>query len=100
VSDFTTHWRRHLRITILKLLLAAPGYRSNESLLHGFLPGRGFSLSRDQVRTELSWLHDQGLACVDEPDGLMAAELTLAGIDVANGHISHPDVQRPSPKKR
>lgn len=99
-DEFTAHWRKHLRITILRLMLPAPGYRLNESLLHGQLPSRGFSIARDQVRTEMAWLAQQGLVHVDDLDGLLVAELSLQGVDVANGHATHPDVQRPSPKRR
>lgn len=100
MTEFAEHWRKHLRITVLRLLLASPGWRSNESLIHGQLPGRGFACSRDQVRTELTWLGQQGLVGVDDCDGLLTAEMTEQGIDVAEGRATHPDVQRPSPKRR
>lgn len=99
MNDFTAHWHKHLRITILKLMLTSPGYSTNESILHRSLPGLSFVLTRDQVRTELAWLAQQGLIVVNDLQGLMVAELTLAGQDVAEGHGTHPDVQRPSARR-
>ena len=100
MNDFATHWRKHLRITILKLMLPAQGYSTNESILHGHLPRLSFNCTRDQVRTELNWLAQQGLINVEDVDGLLVASLTTEGVDVAEGRGTHPDVQRPSPKKR
>ena len=99
-EDFVTHWRKHLRITILRLLAAAPGYCLNESLLHGHLPRLSFSCTRDQVRTEISWLGQQGLVHVESEGDLLIASLSTAGLDVAEGRGTHPDVQRPSPRRR
>lgn len=96
MSDYASHRRKHLRISILRLILADQGWKSNESLLHGYLPGLGIPVSRDQVRGELAWLRDQGLVATEETHGFMVAELTPQGVDVAKGHITHPDVQRPS----
>lgn len=100
MTEFADHWRKHLRITILKLMMPAQGYRSNESILHGQLPRMGFNCSRDQVRTEITWLAQQGLVSVEETEGFLVADLTVQGIDVAEGRSTHPDVQRPSPRRR
>lgn len=100
MSDFVTHWRKHLRLTILRLLVPAPGYCLNESLIHGHLPHLSFNCTRDQVRTELTWLAQQGLIHVDDFGGLLSASLSTEGLDVAEGRGTHPDVQRPSPRRR
>lgn len=91
--------RRYLRLTILRLLHDAAGYTMNESLLHGYLQRLFFKVTRAQVRTELAWLHQQGLVHVTEELGLMGGELTQDGIDIATGNGTHPDVQRPSGRK-
>lgn len=96
MADYADHRRKHLRLAILRLILGDQGWRSNESLLHGYLPGLGIAVSRDQVRSELAWLADQGLVTLADDREFMVAELTTHGADVASGNITHPDVQRPS----
>ncbi len=91
--------RKHLRIAMLRLLHEAAGWSMNESLLHGHLKRLYFKVTRDQVRTELTWLHAQGLVAAAEEMGLMGAELTLRGSEVADGSATHPDVQRPSGRR-
>lgn len=100
MNDFTAHWRKHLRITVLRLLAEAPGYSLNESLLHGHLPRLAFNCTRDQVRSEINWLAQQGLVHVDDVGGLLVASLSPDGLDIAEGRGTHPDVQRPSPRRR
>jgi hypothetical protein len=90
-------WHAHLRLTLLRLLAEAPGYRANSSLLTSAADATaGFAVSRDQVRTELAWLAEQGLAELDgHIPGLSVATLTERGQDVATGRASVPGVQRP-----
>ena len=94
------HWRAHLRLALLLTLLKdAPGFVANSSILKDQLERHaGFVLTRDQVRTELAWLAEQGLVTTSEAiAGLVVATLTERGGDVASGRAVVPGVQRPNP---
>lgn len=90
-------WRRHLRLTILRVLAHAPGYSANDSILTDACRSLGFGATRDQVRTEIQWLGEQGLASVETLEHLLVATATRRGLDVALGHAVHDGVKRPSP---
>lgn len=90
-------WRRHLRLTILRILAQAPGYNANDSVLTDACRSLGFGATRDQVRTELQWLAEQGLIAVERLEKLLVATATQRGLDVAHGHAVHEGVKRPSP---
>lgn len=97
--SYQAHFARHLRLAMLRLLTEAPGYALNSSIMTDALAELGLSASRDQVRSELAWLAEQGLALCDElPGGLMVATLTERGGDAAAGRAIVPGVQRPGPK--
>lgn len=99
MSSLTKSWREHLRLTILRILAAAPGYSCNEALLHDVLRDDWkFGATRDQVAAELEWLAEQGLADVVELVGLKIATISGRGSDVAQGLAVVPGVRRPSPK--
>lgn len=91
--------QKHLRLTLLRSLKDDPGYTMNESMLTDISEHYGFNPSRDNVRTELSWLKEQGLVTIDDGSGIMVATLTQRGEDVARGRATVPGVQRPSPRK-
>ncbi|MEX2155094.1 MAG: hypothetical protein WD825_17245 [Gemmatimonadaceae bacterium] len=88
----------HLRCSILRVLEAAPGYSANDSLLHDVVQEFSLLVSRDQVRTELHWLRDQGLITLNEISDVLVAKITGAGVDVARGNRMVPGVKRPTPK--
>lgn len=95
---FRTHFASHLRLAILGLLAEAPGYSLNAAIATDALGSLGLGASRDQVRSEIAWLAEQGLVTGDElPGGLVVATLTERGQDVASGRATVPGVQRPSP---
>lgn len=97
--SYTNYFARHVRIGILRLLAEAPGYALNSSIITDALAALGLPASRDQVRGEIAWLAEQGLATADElPGGLIVATLTERGADVASGRATVPGVQRPGPK--
>lgn len=99
--SYSTHFAKHLRLAILRLLAESPGYALNSSILVDALGALGLAASRDQVRSEIAWLAEQGLATSDElPGGLVVATLTERGGDVASGRASVPGVQRPTPQAR
>mgnify|MGYP006282082835 CR=1 FL=1 len=91
--------RQHRRLTILRTLSEAQGFATNESVLHDLVTAYGFRDSRDTIRGDLAWLGEQGLVELSEPGGLMIAELTERGGDVAAGRASQPGVAKPSPKR-
>jgi Fe2+ or Zn2+ uptake regulation protein len=91
-------WREHLRISILRVLEQAPGYSANDSILLDVLRSElGFGASRDQVRSEIAWLSEQGLVRAEAFGiSLTVATLTGRGQDTAAGIVTHPGVKRPS----
>jgi hypothetical protein len=99
VSVLSDRWREHLRLSTLRVLAEAPGYAANDSLITDVLrDDLGFGVTRDQVRTELDWLAEQGLAIVTSTAGIRIATATGRGTDVALGHATVSGVKRPSPK--
>jgi hypothetical protein len=85
------------RLVILRLLDQAPGCAANDSILHAGLDSVGHRCSRDQVKTDLAWLAEQGLIRVERLDGIVIAALTDRGLDVQAGRATVPGVKRPSP---
>ena len=98
MSGYEAHVEQDRRLVVLRLLAKAPGYSSNDSILHGGLDTVGHRVSRDQVRTDLSWLAEQGLVKVEDLKGVCVARLTERGNDVAAGRVTVPGVKHPSPK--
>ena len=90
----------HLRITLLRLLEESPGYELNEAILTDGTEPYGFNPSRDRIRTELSWLEDQGLVGLDDGPGIMVATLTERGLDAAHGRVTVPGVRKPTPRMK
>lgn len=88
----------HLRLTLLRLLSGAPGYTANSSILHSAVADFGFSASRDQVRTELAWLEEQGCLRTKPVETLVVATLTERGMDCAEGRCRIPGIQPPAPR--
>lgn len=99
MRDIGLEWRRHLRLTILRVLVNAPAYSVNDSVLTDAVRELGFGATRDQVRTEIQWLAEQGLATSEALGKLMVAVATQRGLDVAAGHATHEGVKRPSPEQ-
>ena len=93
----TEHFTAHLRLTLLRLLVGAPGYRANSSIMHSAASEFGLGASRDQIKSELAWLSEQGAVKVADVAGLTVATLTDRGLDVAEGRASMPGVQKPAP---
>lgn len=91
-------YREHLRIAVLRLLEQAPGHSANGSIIQEAVNRVGIKAGRDQIRTELAWLQEQGLISVEEvAPKLHVAELTQAGLDVATGQRTVPGIKRPAP---
>lgn len=88
----------HLRLTVLRLLAEQPEYALNEAVLRDLVIPFGFLPSRDQLRTQLTWLAEQGLITREDLSGLWVATITPRGEDVAMGRVEQPGVKRPGPK--
>lgn len=95
-ADFVTEDRR---LAILRLLEGQRGYEANDSVLQIALDRLGHNVSRDVVRSDLSWLAEQGLVSLEIVlDSVTVATATQRGVDAALGRTIHPGVKRPSPK--
>lgn len=90
----------HQRLVILKTLASSPQYSANNSLLFDSLESFGVAASRDQVRSHLHWLEEQGLVTLSQigTNLVLVATCTSRGVDVAHGHAQVPGVKRPSPR--
>lgn len=100
MNDFADTLRRHRRLIILRALAGFPGYAANESVIEDVLDKFRVTSTRDQVRTELAWLQEQGFVVIEDIADLMLATITLAGADIAAGKRVHPDIEKPAPRKR
>ncbi len=87
----------HVRLSILRALDVMPGRTANDSVLCGALQQFGLGASRDQVRTALGWLAEQGLVTTRAAGATIAATATERGLDAAAGRAVVPGVQRPGP---
>jgi ribosomal protein L12E/L44/L45/RPP1/RPP2 len=87
------------RLVILRALNEDAGYSQNESVLQSILEVFGHKVSRDQVRSLISWLAEQDLVNIDFVGAdFMVAKLTGRGVDVATGAATVPGVKRPAPR--
>lgn len=93
--SFADHLRRDVRLVTLRVLSEMPGYRSNSSVLFTALDRFGHTVTRDQVKTELRWLAEQGLVELDEAGSVLVAKLTERGQDVAEGRAVVDGVAKP-----
>ncbi len=95
--SFEAKLKEEMRLVMLRLLNELPSYRGNSSTLHSGLSHWGLSFSRDQVKTELHWLKEQGCISIelDNPD-VMVVKLSTRGQDAAEGRAKVPGIQRPS----
>ncbi|MCM0081792.1 ArsR family transcriptional regulator [Geomonas sp. Red32] len=98
MSNWANVISSNLRLILVRALEQSPGYELNESILHTVVTRFGHNVSRDVIKTELTWLKEQGLLTLEEVMGYYVATLTQRGIDVANGRSTVPGVDRPSPR--
>lgn len=93
--SFADFLREDQRLVMLRFLAEMPSYSSNSSVIYQALTRYGHAPSRDQVKTELRWLEDQGLLRLDDIETVLVARLTERGADVAAGRAIVPGVKRP-----
>jgi hypothetical protein len=88
------------RLATLRLLSERPGYEVNTSVLHAALDALGFNSSRDVVEGECAWLAENGLVQVEKlDDSVVVVRLASRGLDVVQGNVVHPGVDRPHPSR-
>lgn len=91
------------RLVVLRALQEASDYSLNESLLRKVVETvRLGVVGRDQMRSLLTWLSDNGLVRVEriglgETPELWVATVSALGAEVARGRV-WPGVARPSPR--
>lgn len=91
------------RLVVLRALQEASDYSLNESLIRKVIETvRLGVIGKDQVRSLLTWLQDNGLVRLEkvgvgETPELWVATVTATGAEVARGRI-WPGVARPSPR--
>ncbi|WP_025132157.1 hypothetical protein [Pseudomonas sp. PH1b] len=95
MTQYAAFLREDYRLVILRLLAETTGYRANSSVLTMALDSFGHTLSRDQVKTELHWLAEQGAVTVSDVGPVLVATLTERGQDIAAGRARVPGIKRP-----
>lgn len=95
MAKYAQYLREDQRLVTLRILKEMPGYRSNSSMLYTILSEYGHTPSRDQVKSELVWLEEQGLVELDDVGGVIVVKINQRGCDVAEGRITVPGVKRP-----
>ena len=96
-----TTLRKHRRLAILRYLAECQGFTANASILTDVMNDFGVTSTRSQVTTELAWLCENGFV-TQRPAGadLIVATATVRGGEIASGHATHPEIQRPRPGQR
>lgn len=97
--DYADTLRRHRRLTILRGLAAMPAYSTNESIVAAICDEYRVTSTRDQVRTELGWLQEQGLVSNQVVGDLIISTITQGGLDIAAGKRVHADIEKPAPRR-
>lgn len=98
MSPYLEHNSRHRRLSILRVLSESPEFRANDSLLSMVVNDLGIVSTRDQLRTDITWLRDQGFVAVKETAGIMVVTLTEAGGDIAEGRRTDPGIAKRTPR--
>jgi hypothetical protein len=95
MSDYADYLRSDLRLVLLRILSEMPSYRANSSILSNLLHQLGHAATRDQVKTEMRWLSEQGLINLDDAGSVLVATLQERGQDVAEGRSQVDGINRP-----
>ena len=96
--EFAKRYTEAIRLAILLALLQDTDYTLNDSMLQMSLDCYGNKVSTDRIKTELSWLAEQGLVTTVPVGDYLVATLAARGGDVANARTTVPGVKRPGPK--
>lgn len=99
-ADYYDFVMSHVRFAILRVLAETFQHTCNDSVLFSRMEALGLPITRDQLRTQLGWLEEQGLIRTARPtDNLIVANLRERGADVALGRAAIEGIQRPSPAR-
>jgi repressor of nif and glnA expression len=93
--SFADYLRKDVRLVCLRILSETPSYRANSSVLANLLHQFGHSITRDQIKTELRWLEEQGLLKLDEAGSVLVATLLERGQDVSEGRAFVDGIAKP-----
>ncbi|TBU75211.1 ArsR family transcriptional regulator [Phytopseudomonas daroniae] len=96
-NQYADFLRQDQRLVMLRILSELPQYRANSSVITSLLGEFGHHPSRDQVKSELSWLGEQALVKVEDIGSVLVVTLTERGGDVAAGRASVPGISKPRP---
>lgn len=98
--DFSTIYEEHRRLIILRSLENPKiGPSCNDSILQTICTAEfGCRSSRDQIKSAVTWLEEQGLVKNKvQESGTYIVTITQRGAEVATGILTAPGVKRPSP---
>ncbi len=98
MNEFARLKQEDRRLVILRTMAEDSAYGVNEYVLRRVLDTMKHTVSADLLRTDLRWLEEQGLVVTEDVAGTVVAKLTTRGLDVANGVVVVPGVQRPMPE--
>ena len=93
--SFADYLRKDVRLVTLRVLSEMPSYRANSSVVAGLMDQFGHSVTRDQIKTELRWLEEQGMVTIEQAGSVLVATLTERGQDVAEGRAVVDGIARP-----
>lgn len=79
---------------LLLHFLAENNNSANDEVLQDCLQLYGHRISRDLIRTQLSWLEEQGLVTVGDCGYLRIAKLTARGFDVSQNQATVEGVKK------
>lgn len=97
MKSYVEMLEEHRRLSILRVLAEAAPHEANDSILTDALNAVGVTSSRDQARTAIGWLAEQGLVTQEALGSLKLVRLTGRGLDVARGRARVDGVKPPSP---
>ena len=95
MKTFSEIESEHRRITILRAIETAQG-QINESMLLQVVNEFGVATSHDKLRSELSWLKENGYVEIEIVADVWIAKITLRGLDVAQGLTTVPGIKHPT----
>ncbi|MFA7238733.1 MAG: hypothetical protein WC091_01365 [Sulfuricellaceae bacterium] len=87
-----------IRLVALRILSEMPGFKANSSVICTLLDQFGHTATRDQTKTELRWLEENGLVAIEEAGSVLVATLKERGHEVAEGRAKVDGVAKPKPK--
>lgn len=81
------------RLCLLRSLNDCGG-NANDSVLQDCLDLYGHNVSRDMIKTHLTWLEEQGVVTIEDLAGCYVATLTQRGYEHVEGRTVIPGVKR------